>query len=267
MKRMTRVKIQALLGALNGLFVNRIGKIGVCLTICLTLPFGTAQNVPVTVADPLGRAFQATGAELAKAYVTGRAELTAEEYEPDKAVKILKVIAARMDISLPAAAIERQDSDYQECFKLSFSDESRQTVISLIRRREGQNGASVIIHNIQKYPQYQDIAAVKNNIYEILQIFNSSPLITTCLEGYLDGKLRKGEWEFCLKDSFAAVGARRISGLDNGTYMSHIGYSALLPEKITAGGEDVNFNVAMRYHSFDNRTYVTIGSPLIAVDY
>lgn len=247
--------------------IKNIKKISIFSALFLLLGLNTAQNVPVTITDPLGRALQATGAELDKAYITGKVSVELQENNPLALAKIVGDISRAMKIDTAAAVIEEQNSDYQKCLKLSYHDEKRQVVISVCRVNEKNKQSEIIIHNVQKNPLYTDIMAVRNNISEILQNFNQTPLITTCLEGYLDGKLRKGEWEFCLRDSFAAIDAKIISGLCNEYYASYIGYSKALPEKITVDKQYVNFNIAMRYHEFDDRTYVIIGSPLITIDY
>jgi hypothetical protein len=50
-------------------------------------------------------------------------------------------------------------------------------------------------------------------------------------------------------------------------YAGMTGFSPELPEGIVAGDRRINVNMAVRYSPGDNRTYVVIGSPVIAGEY
>ena len=253
------------------IFIQKNRKKILIMIFCLCVFFNKiAENVPVTTNDPLCSAMQATGAELSKAYITGKAVLNIEKDQQIVIQKILKEICSQLNVNFADISLEKQKSKYQSYLKLSYADDQKQLIVTArdIDKEEQKAGnIELIIHVIQESPVHTDIINVQKKISEILQNFNQRPLITTCLEGYLDGKLRKGEWEFCIKDAFAAINAKIVSGISDENYISYSGYSDLLGQALSVNKQFVNVNIAMRYHAFDNRTYVIIGSPIITIEY
>lgn len=94
-----------------------------------------------------------------------------------------------------------------------------------------------------------------------------SPRITTCLVGWLDGKLEKDKWSETLQEAGRVLGAADTAVAVQPNYASLTGYSPALPETLVIGDKPVNINLAVRYSPHDNRTYVVIASPVITGEY
>lgn len=249
-------------------FYRLMGRVFILVLAIVCCFSGRAQNVPVTIDDPLCRAMQATGAEVIRSHMTGRVALAEGAMESTQARLILE--AAARELGIASTDIETQTSAAQQCFKLSYSDSERQAVIVVRRIQEGHlvaNEPELLIHIIQQNPLHTDITKTNQLMTKFLQKFNQMPQINTCLEGVLDGKLRKDEWAFYLQDAVDAIGVEVMDRIDDSAYMCYTGYTPVLPYKVMANSRMVNFHAAMRYHSFDNKTYIFIGSPLITVDY
>jgi hypothetical protein len=101
----------------------------------------------------------------------------------------------------------------------------------------------------------------------ILAKAGSNHHITTCLVGWLDGKLEKDEWGRRLDNAGRALNLVETETLDQPNFISITGFSPVLPHRLEIADKRVNVNMAMRYSPYDNRTYVFIGSPVIAGEY
>jgi hypothetical protein len=106
-----------------------------------------------------------------------------------------------------------------------------------------------------------------NKVMAVLSGFGGSPQITTCLVGWLGGKLEKDKWLEKLDSCSRVLGAVALDRLVQPHYASVTCFSPLLPGWVAAGGKPVNLNMAIRYSLYDNRTYVVIGSPVITGEY
>jgi len=91
--------------------------------------------------------------------------------------------------------------------------------------------------------------------------------INTCLVGYLDGKLEKGQWRGKLADASRSLGVTTLDTLVQPEFASATGFSPMFPEGVRAGDKLVNLNVAIRFSPYENRTYVIAGSPAISGEY
>lgn len=107
----------------------------------------------------------------------------------------------------------------------------------------------------------------RQKVSNIIADFGGEPRITTCLVGYLDGKLVKEEWAERINKAFQAVHAIKCRIVDGENFVSGIGYTPEIPEAVDSNNQPVNVNVAVRYSEFENRTYFIIGSPIINREY
>ena len=111
------------------------------------------------------------------------------------------------------------------------------------------------------------ISQMQEKITRITNNFGTSPHISTCLIGWLDGKLKDGEWHQYLSDAFISVDAIIIDKLEADHFVSYTGFTSEIAEWLRVENKKINLNIAMRYSQYDNRTYVTIGSPIITREY
>lgn len=249
---------------------NKLMGILLCITAVHLTFMGVAQSVPVTLSEPLSMAMQATGAETDTVYMSGRAKIELENVDQAKLNEVLQQAATRLSIEKTQYVIEEHQSDYQRSAEMSVNIGKRQIVLiakQLWKEPQEENKVDLAIYIVEKTPDETRIVNNRDAIDQVMQKFNVSPIITTCLEGYLDGKLRKGEWEFCLRDAFDAIGAEIITTTCNEYYASYAGFSPLVKEQVRAGKDMVNVNMAMRYNAFNQRTYVIIASPIINIAY
>lgn len=104
-------------------------------------------------------------------------------------------------------------------------------------------------------------------IYDIFRDLGSSPRLTTCLLGHLNGKLNKDDSERLLTQELRNLEARGQEVHWDGRCASASAYLPGLPESKLVGGVLVNIHTALRYHSHDGKTYVILASPVILGEY
>ncbi len=115
--------------------------------------------------------------------------------------------------------------------------------------------------------EYTSIILLQEKINRIVKKFGDSPRISTCLIGWLDGKLMDGESESMLKSAFLAIDGVIVDQLQQEQYVSVTGFSSAMQDYLQVGGIKININIAIRYSQYDNRTYVIVGSPIITREY
>lgn len=250
--------------------MHMLKKVCLLITLFCFIFIHAAENVALTLQEPLCRAMQATGAELCRSHITGRVKISSSGGGSEELRSAVNEAALALGAPQSALQIEWRESDYQESARLSFESERGTNAVYAMRVKDQENKRKQIeigIQIINDNPTEENIVETREKISAILQKNDVQPLIYTCLEGYLDGKLRKGVWTYCLQDAFNAVGAKLLTTTQNEHYASYTGYTPLLSESVSVGADKVNLNAAMRYNAFEGRTYVVIASPMITIEY
>jgi len=133
---------------------------------------------------------------------------------------------------------------------------------------ENNTGEVYLVVNIEtKSYSEKAIQDWQTKISNVIGNFGGSPRITTCLIGWLDGKLRNDDWDSRLQDAFAAVDAKVSAASRDTNYTSYTGYTSAINDWLKVADSRVNLQAAMRYSPYDDRTYVIIGSPVITIEY
>lgn len=204
--------------------------------------------------------WQETGALLQQSSVRAWVKLPAGRNGPE--AYIARVIASQGG-SLADYQLEEIVTDSYRIVRASRSDaDGRETIAAVVYLQQ----QTVYMTALLEGPGDQ-LARLEQRSLKILSVDGAIPRISACLSGWINGKLSNGEWDRILSQSFAvlAVKAGRMTQAAN--LASASGYSPLLPAGLDAEGELVNFQLASRYNRSEHRTYITLGTPVIAQDY
>lgn len=236
--------------------------------------FNRAENVPFVRQEQLGTAMAATGASLQEVSVNGWAKLPSAQLSDAQLKEIVQTCMAQLDIKPEDYKITANQTAQHSLIRADtvgakFRAVAIAQVVHIKDPMTGERQAEAyLVVNIDGASQSdlvipdwrQKISAAINN-------FNGSPRITTCLVGWLDGKLKDEDLGNNLNKAFKAVDADVVDTLSSANFVSYTGYSPAIDESLQYDGKKVNLNMAMRYSPQDNRTYVIIGSPVITKEY
>lgn len=249
----------------------RIGRIFFVLVLTLAMNCRLAENVPVMLADPLASALQATGAEAGEVSINAWGRLPVKPADEAALTRIVKQAMHEFGIDDTQVVLNQSTSRYQRMVRAEMTDDNSHLVViaeELYPGGQTQAAEVYLVINLETR-QYNEAAVVnsKAKISRIMAEFDGIPQITTCLVGWLDGKLMKDEQDRRLGDAFDAIEAKTVSSTTTDQYVSSTGMSPLIQQKLQVGNDQININMAMRYSPLDNRTYVIIGSPVITLEY
>lgn len=124
-----------------------------------------------------------------------------------------------------------------------------------------------LVINIESINGEDTPKSYEKKVSEIITDIGGSPRITTCLVGWFDGKLDKDHWAGTINKAFKAIDAKVVDSVVNANFVSYTGYTPNVGDGLKVGDQRVNVHMAMRYSPYDDRTYITIGSPVIIREY
>ena len=242
------------------------------LTIFFVLCFAWHSQAENSVAggDMLLQTLAVTGAAFQDSTVNGWTQLPATDLSDEQLTALATGALTRSGFSAAETAVSRDSGPYHRLVRaVGRRPDLHIAAVAqiLYPRRAAAEPEAYLVVNIDAVQQPQAVEQQRRLVGEILRGAGGVPHVSTCLAGRLDGKLEEDDMRRRLSEAFHFLGASMDEGMSEGHFASYDGYTPRLPESLTVGNRLVNINMAMRYSTYDNCTYVIIGSPVIAREY
>ncbi|MDA8234921.1 MAG: YwmB family TATA-box binding protein [Clostridia bacterium] len=223
--------------------------------------------------EPLQGALQVTGAEFNDLTFSGWVQIN-HRFSSDEE---LKNYANQLSVKLGAnnqsmEQISQGESNFRGIILRGFINPSTYLEIHSQTMQESNNKEDkaetyVTAMLISKDNQY-DIDQGKSKMEAGFRLLSSQPAqIATILSGTLPGQKSLTENKAVAEKVFKFLGTKPFEGISTERLVSLTGYTPEIEEKLVMGEKQLNINVAVRYNNLDKKTYVIIGSPIIATEY
>ncbi|MPL68966.1 hypothetical protein SDC9_14699 [bioreactor metagenome] len=246
---------------------SRILVAVICL-VFLCIIIGQAKNS--FEREPLSAAMHAMGAGVEELSVNAWANLPADTGQNDADLEAV-AHSAMAKLGISGYQLSQHQTDYQHMARAEWIADYSHVVVIAERisstKKPEQDEVYLVVLVETKPGSETELQAWQNKISEVIKNFGGFPRISTCLVGWLDGKLEDGETSIALENGFKTANATMIDSIRYDNFASNTGYVPGITEYLEVGGKKVNINMAMRYSSYDDRTYITIGSPVITREY
>lgn len=247
-------------------------KLFIAIIFIVMITFATQKTVPAAGSgQPLSAAMEATGAKVEEFSINAWVKLPSGVLNDEQLQDIARQVMSQLGV---------EEHNYQLTCRQNNKDNLAQAesirptfhavVIAetILDSSHGVEPEGYLVVNIEaKALEKLSISHMQKKITAITEKFGPSPQISTCLIGWLDGKLMSGEWHNSLNNAFFAIDAIIVDKLTAEQFVSYTGFSSEIGSWLQVGGKKINVNMAMRYNQYENRTYVTIGSPIITREY
>lgn len=107
----------------------------------------------------------------------------------------------------------------------------------------------------------------RSKVLKVLRKSGISPRVNSCLTGNVNGKLNNEQMNDICKNIFMVSEAKKVEGLKYDGLISVSAYSPLIGDSIKVNERRVNLNLAIRYNSYENKTYIWLATPIITTEY
>jgi hypothetical protein len=246
-------------------------RLGVTIGCLMLILFATIKYVPASSQDPLGAVMKATGAQLQEYSINAWVKLPDEHYSDKELQTLVEQVMEQLDMHGPNYEVIHQQRNNHRTVKAEYSRPDNHVVVMVQvvpNQTEGSKTEAYLVVNFESLiEENTSIIPLQEKINKIVKKNGDSPRISTCLIGWLDGKLMDGESEAMLKSAFSAIDGIIVDKLVQDHYVSATGFSSAIADCLQVSGKKINMNIAIRYSQYENRTYVVIGSPIITREY
>lgn len=246
------------------------------LIILMTaLGFKTSRDLSA-VTEPvsdsaLEQAFCATGAKLQNVFVSAWVYFGPQ----DQTMEGLKRIAEQTFAMLAGPAADIKSMTYAEICgemaRVTGETETRNIIVTAqVVRPWGEYGVQAgtyLTVDVEEKGDSVDVRGLENKVMNAIGEKGDSFAITTCLSGWVSGKLEEEKMTQVIRQAFQRVRAQTEEGITSPHFVSYAGMADSIHRSVTVRKKNINLNIAMRHHSTEDRTYVTAASPIITREY
>lgn len=224
------------------------------------------QDKPQSDIELLTQAFAATAASTGKAELYAWAVISPSYYSPRQAEAAVETMAQIFELNRDEYTVHLRSTGHYGYATMDYdlSDSTRirlqvqsldqKTIANIEVRKTNHRGLAVLHEQVRQALLALGVAAEDVNI-------------SSCLEGYLDAKLRDSDKLNIVYSAFKAVNAAYQEGVETNGVAVWNGWSPLFAQSVSTGRGDVNFGIAFRPEGSGNRTIVRVATPVLPGSY
>lgn len=235
------------------------------LIICnlILLPFYSSKAQPKE--NGVQAAFEQSKANFAEMNINAHAAIENQFIDAQKATQWCWEIAEQLEVE--NGQLESNIEKDSTHVWITGEMKAGSTVTIQVQSQEQEKLQEThILVDLYEAHRMLEMNSLTERLYHLLKPYGKTK-ITTCLVGTFEGNLQKIEREEIVKVLMKSLEVKEIEGYKEENMISIVGYSDKIKEWIHYGGNRVNVNIAMRYNSYENKTFLWIGTPLITAGY
>lgn len=113
----------------------------------------------------------------------------------------------------------------------------------------------------------EGLVETRQKAAKVFNDFGMNPKVNTCITGTFEGNMNYSDLNRVLGSVFKTADARKVEGIEDGKLLSVSAYSPVIDGFIKVNDKKINMNAAIRYNSFENKTYIWLATPVITTEY
>lgn len=216
----------------------------------------------------VAKIFHLTGAKIAKVQVNGWAKINKSGLAQESPAEYLKNRVQRLSELGFAGSVKREYDGQSPTLVTEGTIEPGISVrVVLTNTFSNKAGRRVMYLTASVTTQNGSIRLADLDKYLMLIIPEKDNHRSVVLAGSLPGYTSPPVVNEIVHKTVLFTGAQNVETMVNGHLVSITGHVPNVRTRLTLGEKSVNINIAFRYNSIDNRTYVYTGSPIITNEY
>ena len=211
-------------------------------------------------------AFQATTAELEGIDSITWAEASWTEPSWEKQEQFVEKLLDDLGYNKNDAEFSKEKyEDYLLLSAAATVEEGLLLQISVQSNTKLQESNTYFVISLSSKSDSQSFRKKYRRIIEIMEVSADSNKNRKLVQftGSYAGNLARAVEREQIRHVLHCTNASRVTGIDEETMLSVTAKSPLSALNRDIFGRKANLQIALRYHSFDNRTYISIGVPLL----
>ncbi len=228
-----------------------------------------AVNSTVTV---MQKAFDTTGAKVTISEIYMREKLYDESFsDAEKRIRLLSDVITGIggntaEVRPVFLSIDNDSSTGTETNYI-INDNSSIKISILKDRHRGRPFEYQLSISLTDTSQQQKIAESARGLSNTMKRYGIKPNVNICITGSLEGRLKDSDLETLCSRIFDSAGASTVEGMRDKGLISISAFSPSINGAVRVKGKRVNLNVAVRFNSYEDKTYIWLATPVITMEY
>lgn len=254
------------------IFINLIIVVSIFLILMQLTELIQLNEYENTKIDILMEAFSSTGAGIVSSeiYISGKAGHVFDDAEKRNMI-ITELIASAVPGTAAGAKPFMQQIENDNSFGTAADyafNENASIHISLLKDPQGKPEddylAAVSLTDTSQEP---DLKAAVSGIIKVFEKYGIEADVNICITGSIEGKPESNELEKICQDVFKAAEAKEVEGIRDNGLISVSAFAPSIDGSVKVNGRDINLNIAIRYNSYEGKTYIWLATPVITTEY
>ncbi|MDD3839538.1 MAG: YwmB family TATA-box binding protein [Clostridia bacterium] len=226
------------------------------------------SGVPNSQMETIAKAFTYTGADIKESNLNCWAKISDDFMDMQYMEQLSEQIFKKHIYNTNQYECFKSDEDSfrQVMFTLNV-DEDIILVFALQTIKHESDSETYMLVDVVQNNSYNYIIDIENKILDLYQAFDIQPESTACIIGALQAKADDEQIDQIYRKVFNNLKIENVDAVESGGAFSVTGYTPLIEDSIVLGDHKVNINMACRYNSFEDKTYILLATPLICVEY
>ncbi|OEF99814.1 hypothetical protein BHF71_01160 [Vulcanibacillus modesticaldus] len=136
-----------------------------------------------------------------------------------------------------------------------------------IKKYSQQSNDLYLLFHLKGNSSTDDLLKYYNLLEKILDENNLYPKINSCVQGNIDDKLSNVDQFVLIEELLASLEAKEIEKLDTDLVKSISAYSPKITNSIWTGDKKMNIQIATHVSNLQQKTIITMGTPIITIEY
>jgi len=216
----------------------------------------------------LRQSFEETGAKYKYSNINSWAKINDNFDSLEDLNKYAKSVINSLNINEKNIKISKIEEDNFRQIDVEYTDKNKKQISIAVQSLKNTNKSETYML-IDEYllDSYYNISEEKNSIDNVFKDFKLKPKNSICFVGTFDGILNNERKSSIVKLIMDNLNAKEIESIKEDNILSVSAFSNKIKEYIEFGSEKINLNIAIRYSSFDNKTYIWVATPIISMEY
>lgn len=232
----------------------------------------SAKKVNLSDAQQVLRVFEETGADFEELNFIGWAQINEGIESKNQLLTAAKGLVETFQLSGVPKYKYTEDTQKRQV-TVSYQSSGKPTdltLLLLIQNRVNTNPNSPQTYlslrvTSKEYGTFKTLEGKVNLIFKKLHANNKR--IATVISGSYHGVLSAKGMRNVSSKSLSMLNAKVKEGIGEKNFLSVSAYTPQISENIRIKDYSVNFNVALRANQLQKKTYIYLGSPIIALEY
>jgi hypothetical protein len=215
------------------------------------------------------KSFSNSGAEVlsTEIYFTGTVQKSKKSFEEQKL--FVEDLGEKLGVLKNEAFLSRQiKNDSIQKIEVSGTTKNNRAIDINLQLNEGvKSNENIITVSITQYKSFVGLEEIKKNVLAILKSNKIHPKVNSCITGNIAGKWDDTKLNEISDKMLNSVEAEKISSMKDRNLISVSAYSHYLGSTLNISGKKMNLNLAIRYNSLEDKTYIWLATPVITIEY